>query len=691
MDCSSYAELMLSEAIGVVGEDIMFSSNATPAEDFVYARRIGATINLDDFSHIDFLEKHGGLPEIISCRYNPGGEFRLGNTIMGNPKEAKYGFTKQQLIDGFRKLIGKGVKRFGLHAFLASNTTDASYYPTLAGLLFETAMELNELLGCDVAFINLSGGIGIPYRPEDRPVDIMDVGLGVKAQYERVFANSTIYPKIFTELGRYMTGPIGSLVTRAIHIKDTHKRFIGCDACAGDLMRPAMYNAYHEVTVLGKEKSPADEIVDITGSLCENNDKFAIDRILPRIEIGDYIAIHDTGAHGFAMGYNYNGKLRSKELLLCEDGSVRPIRRAESVLDYFSTLGDYYESFTRMLTRNLISKVELPGKINLAQLPTPIHALKNASKVLGREIYIKRDDMTGLSLGGNKVRKLEYLLHDAIEKGCDIVLTTGAAQSNHAMLTAACCNRLGLDCILVLKRSGVSERKGNQLLNAMLGAQVVFVDEGDYSEGYNGVYAQMEQMVAQLRVEGRKPYLIPVGGSVPLGAVGYVECVAEFMLQCRKSSIHIDRIVCAVGSGGTFAGLMLGASIFNDMIGSEIKVTGIDIANMDFKPTVKELYNETALLLGRDNLHITESDVDIHTCCGEGYALPSPQGLEAMRIMAESEGILLDPVYSGKAFAGMIRLIREGIIKEDEKILFVHTGGTAALFALDFLPTGDRK
>ena len=338
LDCSSYAELLLAKAVGVTGEGIMFSSNATPAEDFLYARKLNATINLDDVSHIEFLKENGGIPETICCRYNPGGMFKLGNTIMGNPGEAKYGFTREQLTEGFLKLKALGTKRFGLHAFLASNTTDAAYYPALAALLFETAVELHKETGAEIAFINLSGGIGIPYRPDDEPIDLALVGTRVKEAYEKAFSGTSLKPAIFTELGRYVSGPAGFLVTRAVHEKSTHKRFVGMDACAVDLMRPAMYGAYHHITVLGKENLALDHVYDITGSLCENNDKFAVDRALPEIEKGDILAIHDTGAHGFAMGYNYNGKLKHAELLLKENGEVKLIRRAETVKDYFATL-----------------------------------------------------------------------------------------------------------------------------------------------------------------------------------------------------------------------------------------------------------------------------------------------------------------------------------------------------------------
>ena len=338
-DCSSMTELMMSHAIGVKGEDIMFSSNDTPAEEFVYADKIGAIINLDDFTHIDFLEKTiGHIPETISCRYNPGGIFKISNDIMDNPGDAKYGMTTGQLFDAYELLKKKGAKHFGIHAFLASNTVTNKYYPLLAKVLFEVAVKLKEDLGISLEFINLSGGIGIPYRPDQRPNDIRRIGQGVRKVYEEILVPAGLgNVAIYTELGRYMLGPYGALVTKVLHQKHTHKEYIGCDACAVNLMRPAMYGAYHHITVMGKEEEPLDHIYDVTGSLCENNDKFAIDRQLPRIDIGDLLFIHDTGAHGFAMGYNYNGKLKSAELLLKEDGSVELIRRAETPKDYFAT------------------------------------------------------------------------------------------------------------------------------------------------------------------------------------------------------------------------------------------------------------------------------------------------------------------------------------------------------------------
>ncbi len=338
VDCSSMTELMLSHAIGCNGEDIMFSSNDTPAEEFKYAREIGATINLDDFTHIDFLEKVAGIPETISCRFNPGGYFSIANSIMDNPGDAKYGFTKEQIIEGFKILKAKGAKRFGIHAFLASNTVTNDYYPELARILFELAVEIRDKTGCDIKFINLSGGVGIPYKPDAEPNDIIAIGEGVHKVYDEVLtANGMGDVAIYTEMGRFMLGPYGGLVTKATHEKHTYKEYIGVDACACNLMRPAMYGAYHHITVLGKENEPCDHKYDVTGSLCENNDKFAIDRMLPKIDMGDYLFIHDTGAHGFSMGYNYNGKLRSAEILLKEDGSFELIRRAETPQDYFRT------------------------------------------------------------------------------------------------------------------------------------------------------------------------------------------------------------------------------------------------------------------------------------------------------------------------------------------------------------------
>lgn len=338
-DCSSLTELMLSHELGVKGEEIMFSSNDTPAEEFRYADEIGATINLDDFTHIQFLEDTiGHIPETISCRYNPGGVYTISNGIMDNPGDAKYGFTKEQLFEGYQLLREKGAKRFGLHSFLVSNTVTNDYYPSLARTLFELVVELKEKIGIEISFINLSGGVGIAYRPDQTPNDIRVIGEGVRKVYEEVLVPAGLGDvAIYTEMGRFMTGPYGALVTKAIHEKHIYKEYIGVDACAVNLMRPAMYGAYHHITVLGKEDAPCDHKYDVTGSLCENNDKFAVDRMLPKIDMGDYIYIHDTGAHGYAMGYNYNGKLKSAEVLLKEDGSFQMIRRAETPRDYFAT------------------------------------------------------------------------------------------------------------------------------------------------------------------------------------------------------------------------------------------------------------------------------------------------------------------------------------------------------------------
>lgn len=338
-DCSSYTELMLAEAVGFSGSDIMFSSNVTPREDFEYARELRAIINLDDITHIDFLDKTAGIPETICCRYNPGGDFAFENAIMDTPDKAKYGFTRSQLSKGFSALIAKGARNFGLHAFLVSNTTAGGYYPALAELLFRTAVDLKNKTGAHISFINLSGGIGIPYRPEEQQADIYAIGQGVKKAFEEVLVPAGMGDvAIFTELGRFMLGPYGCLVSKAVHEKHIYKEYIGLDACAADLMRPAMYGAYHHITIMGKENRPYDRKYDVTGGLCENNDKFAIDRMLPKIDIGDLIVIHDTGAHGYSMGYNYNGKLRSAEILLREDGAAEMIRRAETPDDYFATL-----------------------------------------------------------------------------------------------------------------------------------------------------------------------------------------------------------------------------------------------------------------------------------------------------------------------------------------------------------------
>lgn len=338
-DCSSYTELMLSKSCGFDGKHIMFSSNDTPAEEFVYADKLGAIINLDDFTHIDFLEETiGHIPETISCRYNPGGIFELSNGIMDNPGDSKYGMTKAQLFDAFKILKSKGAKYFGIHAFLASNTVTNEYYPKLAKQLFELVVELKNETGCDIKFVNLSGGVGVPYKPDQTPNDIYAIGEGVHQAYDEVLVPAGMGDvAIYSEMGRFMMAPYGCLVTKAIHEKHIYKEYIGVDACAANLMRPAIYGSYHHITVLGKEDAPCEQVYDVVGSLCENCDKFAIDRELPKIDMGDYLVIHDTGAHGFSMGYNYNGKLRSAELLLQEDGSVKMIRRAETPADYFAT------------------------------------------------------------------------------------------------------------------------------------------------------------------------------------------------------------------------------------------------------------------------------------------------------------------------------------------------------------------
>ena len=349
-DCSSVTELMLSKAIGAVGDDIMFSSNDTPPAEFKYADDLGAIINLDDITHIDILEKTlGYLPKKLSCRYNPGGYFSIANNIMDNPGDAKYGMTTEQLFEAFKIMKSKGVEEFGIHAFLASNTVTNEYYPTLAKTLFEVAVKLKEETGAHIKFINLSGGIGIPYRPDQEGNDIFEIGAGVEKVYNEVLVPAGMDDvAIYTELGRFMLAPYGALVTRAINEKHTHKEYIGVDACAVNLMRPAIYGAYHHITVMGKENEHCDCKYDVTGSLCENNDKFAIDRMLPKIDMGDLLFIHDTGAHGFAMGYNYNGKLKSAEILLKEDGSFDLIRRAETPADYFATFDcfDFYKKVT---------------------------------------------------------------------------------------------------------------------------------------------------------------------------------------------------------------------------------------------------------------------------------------------------------------------------------------------------------
>ncbi|CAK7009063.1 diaminopimelate decarboxylase [uncultured Phascolarctobacterium sp.] len=337
-DCASYTELLMADAVGFRGDEIMFSSNVTPAEDFQLARQMNATINLDDITHIDFLEKVADIPDTISCRYNPGGHFAIANDIMDNPGDSKYGMTREQMTEAYKILLAKGVKHFGMHAFLASNTVTNAYYPELARILFQVAVELKQETGAHIEFINLSGGVGVPYRPDQEGNDIMVIGEGVRQAFEEILVPAGMGDvKIFTEMGRYMLAPYGALVAKAIHEKHTYKEYIGLDACAANLMRPAIYGSYHHITVMGKEDAPCDHKYDVTGGLCENSDKFAIDRMLPKIDIGDLVFIHDAGAHGFSMGYNYNGKLRSAEVLLKEDGSTELIRRAETPEDYFAT------------------------------------------------------------------------------------------------------------------------------------------------------------------------------------------------------------------------------------------------------------------------------------------------------------------------------------------------------------------
>lgn len=338
VDCSSLAELVLAQRCGFRGEEIMFTSNDTPAEDFQLARELGAIVNLDDLSHLAYLEKHAGLPDLLCFRYNPG-ELRQGNAIIGDPREAKYGLTREQLFIAYAAARERGVRRFGLHTMVASNELEPQYFIDTAAMLFELALELRSRLGIRLEFLNLGGGIGIPYRPEQQPVDLERVGAGIRALYDAQIAGTDLDPlRIYLECGRVISGPSGYLITTVQHLKDTYKQFVGVDASMADLMRPGMYGAYHHITVLGKENARADHIYDVTGSLCENNDKFAIDRRLPYIEPGDVLVIHDTGAHGHSMGFNYNGKLRSAELLLHADGTVTQIRRAETLEDYFATL-----------------------------------------------------------------------------------------------------------------------------------------------------------------------------------------------------------------------------------------------------------------------------------------------------------------------------------------------------------------
>jgi diaminopimelate decarboxylase len=346
IDCSSLTELEMAERVGMRGEEIMFTSNDTTAEEYIKAKKLGAIINLDDISHIPFLEKHAGLPDLVCFRYNPGA-LKDGNVIIGQPEEAKYGFTREQLFDGYRILKEKGIKRFGLHTMVASNELDPNYFIETAEILFELIVDIFKTLNIKFEFVNLGGGIGIPYRPEQTPVDLDVMSKGIQKLYnELIVANNLVPLKIFFESGRAITGPYGYLVTKVLHIKDTYKKYAGLDACMANLMRPALYGAYHHITVMGKGQMP-HHLYDVTGSLCENNDKFAINRLLPELTPGDIVVIHDTGAHGHAMGFNYNGKLRSSELLLREDGEVTQIRRAETIEDHFATLDfENLKSFT---------------------------------------------------------------------------------------------------------------------------------------------------------------------------------------------------------------------------------------------------------------------------------------------------------------------------------------------------------
>ncbi len=338
IDCSSMAELILAEKLGMKGEEIMFTSNDTPAEEFKKAVELGAVINLDDISHIDFLEKHAQIPELVCFRWNPGA-LKEGNIIIGNPEDSKYGFTREQLFDGYAKLKAKGVKRFGIHTMVASNELNPDYFVETAEIIFNVIVDISKKLDIKFEFANLGGGIGIPYRPEQKSVDLNHVSKGIKAKYEELIIANNLAPlKIYFESGRAITGPFGYVVSEVLHIKETFKKYVGLDACMANLMRPALYGSYHHITVMGKENQPKTETYDVTGSLCENNDKFAINREMPTTKAGDIVVIHDTGAHGHAMGFNYNGKLRSAELLLRENGAIELIRRAETYNDLFATI-----------------------------------------------------------------------------------------------------------------------------------------------------------------------------------------------------------------------------------------------------------------------------------------------------------------------------------------------------------------
>jgi diaminopimelate decarboxylase len=337
-DCSSLPELLLAQRAGIGGDEIMFSSNDTPAGEFQLARRLGATINLDDISHLAYLEQHAGLPDLLSFRYNPG-PLRAGNSIIGHPEQAKFGLTRPQLFEAYALARARGVRRFGLHAMVASNELDSHYFVETAAMLFDLVGEIGEMLGITCEFVNIGGGIGIPYRPEQRPVDLQVVSAGIEQAYRAKIVDRGLVPlRLFLECGRVITGPYGYLISRVRHVKRTYKQFVGMDACMADLMRPGMYGAYHHISVLGKQQLAAESLYDVTGSLCENNDKFAIDRLLLPVEVGDLLVFHDAGAHGQSMGFNYNGKLRPAELLLRESGQVELIRRAETVEDYFATL-----------------------------------------------------------------------------------------------------------------------------------------------------------------------------------------------------------------------------------------------------------------------------------------------------------------------------------------------------------------
>ena len=344
LDCSSYTELLMADALGFTGDEIMFSSNETAAEEYQLARKLNAIINLDDITHIEFLDEVAGIPKKICLRYNPGGDFKINNMIMGNPADAKYGLTTPQMHEAVERLMKLGVEEFGIHAFLASNTLGNEYYPYLSKIIFELIVELSKKFNANFTFANLSGGIGIPYHPNQEKNDIYYISRSIKKEYADIIEANGLNIKIFTELGRYMLAPYGHLITKVLHFKHIHKEYVGVDACAANLMRPAIYGAYHHITVLGKEDMPSSQTYDVVGSLCENSDKFAVDRKLPLIERGDYLALHDTGAHGFAMGYNYNGKLRSSEILLKADGSFELMRRAETPKDYFATF-NFLEEF----------------------------------------------------------------------------------------------------------------------------------------------------------------------------------------------------------------------------------------------------------------------------------------------------------------------------------------------------------